>query len=182
MRYWSKFAVAFCLCASLASVFSIHRSAASETVQQAGDSPAMRPATWSFRQDGGQAGAGLAASSDCRSDCNDEVDYQSFISIDCTRGEGSATLLFSGLGEDGDAEKRVKMWIEVDGQRRHLNAEGNNMMDGVGLWIDLPLADPLFQHLASGNQLRYGTGAGRSERGSLHGSGKAIRSMLQACR
>ncbi len=174
--------VAFCLCSSLASVFSIDRSAASETVQPAGDSPAMGPATWSYRQDGRQAGADLAASSECRSDCNDEVDYQSFISIDCTRGEGRATILFSGLGVDADADRRVRMWVEVDGQRTRLNAEGNNMMDGVGLRIDLPLSDPLFQDLASGNRLRYGTEARRTERGSLHGSGKAIRSMLQACR
>lgn len=110
------------------------------------------------------------------------MDFQSFISIDCTRGEGRATLLFSGLGEDDAADKRVRIWIEVDGQRTHLNAEGNNMMDGVGLWTDLPLTDTLFHDLASGNRLRYGTEAGRIERGSLHGSGKAIRSMLRACR
>jgi len=177
-----RLAVALCLCSSLSYALGIDPSAASETVQQAGDSRAMGPATWSYRQDGRQAGADLAASSDCRSDCNDEVDYQSFISIDCTRGEGRATLLFSGLGEDSDAERRVKMWIEVDGQRTHLNAEGNNMMDGVGLRIDLPLTDPLFHDLASGDRLRYGTEAGRIERGSLHGSGKAIRLMLQACR
>ncbi len=149
-----KLALACCLFSSLPMALGIAPALASGTFQQSDGGPTMGPATWSFRQDGRQAGAHLAASSDCRSDCNDEVDYQSFISIDCMRGAGRATMLFSGLGDDADADKRVRMWLEVDGQRTQLNAVGKSMMDGVGLRIDLPLADPLFQHLASGNQLR----------------------------
>jgi hypothetical protein len=139
------------------------------------------PAIWEFSRDGRTATATLARTSDCRRDCNDEIDYEAIISIDCKRGDRSANIIFWTLGEERDEGRRRLVIANVDGERTRLRARGQSSLNGVSLKAEMPLDDPFFADLAAGNRLRYRVEDRRVRRGSLKGSGRAIRSMLSHC-
>jgi hypothetical protein len=139
------------------------------------------PASWTSSVDGKSASATLARSTDCKTDCNDEEDYEAIISIDCQRGLPDANLIFWTLGEEGDEGKTVTIIADVDGVVVRLQAKGQSSLHGVTLQSFVDLEDVVLTDLASGTSFSYGVESRKSQSDNLKGSGKAIRAMLAAC-
>ena len=138
---------------------------------------------WSSLTDGTTASAIYAWSSGCKKNCNDEVDYQPIISIDCSRKKKTAEIIFWELGREKEFERSVGVWVTIDDHTTRLKTRGASKLTGVSLDTTLPVTHPLFEELAAGNQLTYGSTSGsKGKTVTLNGSGKAVRRMLKACR
>lgn len=138
---------------------------------------------WESQTGHGTATAIYAWSSGCKKDCNDEVDYQPIFSIDCSKKNQSADLTFWELGREGETDQKVGVWITIDGHTTNLKAKGASKLTGVSLDVTLPLSHPLFEEMAAGHTITYGSTSGtKGKQVSLKGSGKAVRQMLAACR
>ena len=138
---------------------------------------------WSGSADGKTGAAMYAWDSGCKVDCNDEVDFEPHISIDCEKGQPEAHVIFWDLGREQDVGKTVNIWIDVDGRRTVLQGIGSSKLNGVGFDLKLPLEHPLFEEIASGQSMSYGSEPGGTpQTASLKGSRKAIEAMRSACR
>ncbi len=146
-------------------------------LQQAGST------SWSSLTDETTASAIFAWSSGCKKQCNDEVDYVPIISIDCSKKTKTAALIFWELGREKEVERQVGVWVVIDGHTTRLKARASPKLTGVSLDTTLPLSHPLFEELAAGRRLSYGSTSGTKGKAvTLNGSGKAVRRMLKACR
>ncbi len=138
---------------------------------------------WSSLTDGPTASTIYAWSSGCKKDCNDEVDYQPIISIDCSRKNKTAQIIFWELGREKELERKVGVWVTIDSHTTRLKAKGSPKLTGVSLDTTLPVTHPLFEEIAAGKHLKYGSSSGTKGKAvTLNGSGKAVRRMLKACR
>ncbi len=138
---------------------------------------------WSGSADGKVGAAMYAWDSGCKVNCNDEVDFEPIISVDCVKGEPDVSLIFWTLGREQDQDKIVNIWIDVDGRKTTLQAKGASKLNGVSFDLKLPLEHPLFEEMAAGKLMTYGSEAGgQQQSASLRGSRTAIEAMRSACR
>ena len=165
---------------SLQPTYTMHPVAKTKSLM---NSKQQSSTSWDSLTDGTTASTTYAWSSGCKKNCNDEVDYVPIFSIQCSKKTKSAELIFWELGREKEFERAVTVWVTIDGQTTRLKARGASKLTGVSLDAKLPVTHPIFEELASGAVIRYGSASGtKGKKISLKGSGKAIRRMLAACR